>query len=84
MRFFVTRAIDGATLGRDGRWCNVFSDVNDIKFFKRLSNAQKHGLGKIPEALYKPEQGNMFSIGTVKTVRKGESVDIFGHITRNH
>jgi hypothetical protein len=82
MQHFVQRAIDGAILGKNGKWYKMFSDARDIKFFKRLSNAQKYGLGKIPESMHKPELGNMYSIGTVKTVREGESVNICGQVTK--
>lgn len=82
MRHFVTRAIDDAILGKNGKWYKMFSDVGDIKFFKRMSNAQKYGLGKIPESMHKPELGNMYSIGTVHTVGEGESVNVCGQITK--
>ena len=58
----------------------MFSNAGDIKFFKRLSNAQKYGLGKIPESMHKPELGNMCSIGTVYTLREGDTVNICGQI----
>ena len=79
---FVTRSIDGAILGTDGKWHKAFAEVGDIKFFKRISNAQKYGLGKIPESMYKSELGNMYSIGTVHTVNEGESVNVFGQVTK--
>jgi hypothetical protein len=82
MKHFVERAIDGAILGKNGRWYKMFSDVGDIKLFKRMSNAQKYGLDKIPESMHKPELGNMFSIGTVHTLRDGDEVNICGQITR--
>ena len=82
MRYFVKRAIDDAILGKNNKWYKMFSDVHDIKLFKRLSNAQKYGFGKIPESMHKPELGNMYSIGTVKTVREGESVNICGQVTK--
>jgi hypothetical protein len=82
MRYFVKRAIDDAILGKNNKWYKMFSDVHDIKLFKRLSNAQKYGLGKIPESMYKPELGNMASIGTVVSVRDGETVNICGQVTK--
>ena len=73
MMYFVTRAIDDAVLGRDGNWHKMFADVGEVKFFKRISNAQKYGIGNIKESMYRPELGNMHSIGTVHAVREGET-----------
>jgi len=43
MIYFIKRA-DGAILGRNGRWYNMFSHAGDIKVYKRLNAAIKHGL----------------------------------------
>ena len=80
MRHFVRRSIDGAIQSKNGRWYKMFADVDDIKFYKTLRNAQKFGLGRISEKLYVHELGNFQSIGTVLTVHDGQSVDVCGNI----
>ena len=80
MRHFVQRAIDGAILGKDGMWYRMFADVGDIKLFRRLSNAQRFGLDRIPRSMHKPELGNLYAIGTVKTMRPGDTVNVCGQI----
>tara|TARA_R100000808_G_C2143105_1_gene150869 strand:+ start:2077 stop:2325 length:249 start_codon:yes stop_codon:yes gene_type:complete len=75
---YVTRAIDGAILAKDGKWYLSLADAGDIKIFKRLSNAERHGLGRIPQSMYKQELGNMSAIGTVHTIREGYAVNRVG------
>ena len=75
---YVTRSIDNAILARNGRWYVSLADASDIKLYKSLANAQRHGLGKIPSSMYKDELGNMQSIGTVHTIREGYAVNRLG------
>jgi hypothetical protein len=80
-RHFVIRSIDNAILTIGGTW-EQKPWIDQIKFYKNLSNAQRFGLGRIPPSLYKKELGNLYSIGTVKTVYPGESVDCFGNVEK--
>ena len=79
-RYFVTRSIDGAILGKDGRWMKQFAHAGDIKFYSSVGRATKHGFDKIPESMHKPELGNMHSVGTAHAVYHDESVNVCGHI----
>jgi hypothetical protein len=79
-RYFVTRSIDNAILGKDGRWVRLFADVGDIKFYASCARATKYGFAKIPASMYKTEPGNMESIGTAHAVYRDESVNICGQI----
>ena len=79
-RYFVTRSIDNAILGKDGRWMKQFSNAADIKFYSTVGRATKYGFAKIPESMYKPELGNTESIGTAHAVFHDETVNICGHI----
>jgi len=81
-RYFVRRSIDGAILGKNGRWYTMFSHAGDIKFYSRLHNAQKYGLGRIPRSLHKHEFGNLYSAGTVVTLYDGDSVNVCGQVER--
>lgn len=42
MIYFIKRT-DGAILGRNGRWYNMFSHAGDIKVYKSLNAAIKYG-----------------------------------------
>lgn len=79
-RYFVTRSIDNAILGKDGRWMKQFAHAGDIKFYSTVGRAAKYGFAKIPASMYRPELGNMESIGTAHAVYHDESVNICGHI----
>lgn len=78
--YFVTRAIDNAILGKDGGWMKQFANAGDIKFYSSCGRAQKFGLGRIPESMYKDEPGSTQSIGTCHAVYLGETVNIVGQI----
>jgi hypothetical protein len=80
MRYFVRRSIDGAILAKNGGWYKTFGDVGDVKLYKTLRNAQKYGSGRIPDRMYRQELGNLQSIGTVVTVRDGQTVDVCGNV----
>lgn len=78
--YFVTRSIDNAILGKDGRWMKQFADAGDIKFYSSIGRAQKFGIGRIPGSMYKDELGNTRSIGTCHAVYPDETVNIVGHV----
>lgn len=77
-KWFVTRAIDGRILGRDGLWRKQFASVNDIKFYSTCGRATRYGFSKISE--YRPTLGNMFEVGQARAVHQNETVDVCGRI----
>lgn len=65
-RWFVRRALDGAMLGKNGKWYTMFADTGDFKWFKRAENAIKFGL--------------KYEDGTAYAVHPGETIDVVGSI----
>ncbi len=66
--WIVKRDLDGAYLGRNGKWYRMFSHYGDFRQFKRPGNALKFGL--------KYEQGTAYALYS------GDTIDVVGNITR--